>query len=120
MPIRVFSTRRPGSSPTTHPDAPRALAPGLRSDGGERRVHAVAGHDRQEAALAGHVERVEAEQLARPLHLRAHRDLGFLEPDPHTRGDGDLATARWRAPRGWGRGGRGRPAPRPAATGPGL
>ena len=91
LPMRVFSTSRPGSSADDRPDPPRALAAGLRADGGERLVHALAGHDREEAALAGDVERVEAQQLARALHLRAHRDLRLLEPDPDVRGDGDLA-----------------------------
>ena len=53
--------------------APRAPARSLRRDDGE------------EAAFAGDVERVEAEQLAGRAHLAPHRDRAFVEADADVR-----------------------------------
>ena len=83
-PTSMSTMRVPPNAVTQHDDArrlgadladraPRRAPSGMGAQRGERGVGFVGGDDRDELALVGDVERVDAEQLARAGHRRPDR-----------------------------------------------
>jgi hypothetical protein len=60
----------------------------MRLQRGHRSVGRARVDNRHDASLAGDVERVDAQQLAGPADLRAHRDSVLLDHHGHSRSRG--------------------------------
>ena len=101
----------PGGSDRISPirDGVRAL--GVCSHGGEGRARLFGCHDGDELALVGHVERIDAEQLAGRRHRRPHGQGRLLQDHGQVAVTGQLVADRAhpapgriaQPPRGWSR-----------------
>ena len=75
-PMRVFMTTTPACSVTARPITHRLTPKRLTLQHLHRTLALTRRHESQEAALVGDVERVETEDLAHSLHVRAGRAGG--------------------------------------------
>ena len=70
------------------------LAERMRRDGGARRLRDGGRHDGDDLAFVGEIERIEAEDFAKSLHLVAHGCPVLLDLDADAGGLGDLVEHR--------------------------